>query len=78
MSVPCPCVTCEVDRERGRPQYVVRWRSSGARGWSGRYYTYSETGNRTDDQRRATRFGPRHEFGAHFVRVRIRQGARSR
>ncbi len=59
----CQCVSCEVDREKGRPQYVVHWPD-------GRFYNpdaprYSTT------KTKAMAFGQRHPFGTHFTRVEI-------
>jgi hypothetical protein len=75
VTVPCACVTCDVDREKGRPQYVVLWKSSLP---TRVYFTYASLNYGVYGLQRALRVGPRHPFGDHLVRVRLKQKTQMR
>lgn len=66
----CPCVTCEVDRERGEPLSVVRWRATtGA--VAGLYYHPRAPRFSVERREDAMVYGPRHPFGSLFDRIEI-------
>ena len=67
MSPPiCQCVSCEVDRDMGKPTYLVRWRDTGL------YYADNPAAKwQTRNQREALRVSRRHGFGARFAYIRL-------
>mgnify|MGYP001604636448 CR=1 FL=1 len=60
----CPCVYCEVDREKHRAQFIVQWPD-------GSYYHPDKHRFSTEYAGAAMVYGARHPFGPHFPRIQI-------